>query len=50
MVKETKKFDQERRVWSTRFAISGRSPKGTLGASCHWQVGINPRQVYAIAI
>ena len=28
--------------------ISGRFPKETLGASWHWQVGINPKQVSAI--
>ena len=39
MVKETKKFDQERRVQSTRFAHFWLVP---LGASGHWQVGINP--------
>ena len=30
--------------------ISGQFPKETLGASWHWQVGINPRQVSAIAV
>ena len=44
MVKETGKFDQERRVWSTRFAHFW------LGASWHWQVGINRQQVSATAI
>ena len=29
--------------------ISGRSPKEMLGASWHWQVGINPWQVSAIS-
>ena len=49
MVKETEKFDQERRVRSTCLPISGWFPKETLGASWHWQVGINPRQVFAIS-
>ena len=30
--------------------ISGWFPKETLGASWHWQVGINPQQVSATAI
>ena len=30
-------------------SISGRSPKETLGASWHWQVDINPRQISAIS-
>ena len=29
--------------------ISGRFPKESLGASWHWQVSINPRQVSAIS-
>ena len=29
--------------------IFGRSPKETLGASWHWQIGINPRQVSVIS-
>ena len=29
--------------------ISGQSPKETLGASWHWQVGINPQQISAIS-
>ena len=29
--------------------ISGRFPKETLGASWHWQVGINPQQISAIS-
>ena len=50
MVKETKKFDRESRVRSTHFAhfCSGQT-LGTLGASWHWQVGINPRQVSAVS-
>ena len=31
MVKETKKFDRERRVWSTRFAHFWSVPKGDIG-------------------
>ena len=31
MVKETKKFDRERRVWSTRFAHFWSVPKGDMG-------------------
>ena len=34
MVKETKKFDQERRVQSTRFAHFWLVPKGDIG--CLW--------------
>ena len=49
MVKETEKFDRERRVQSTRFVHSGWFLKETLGASWHWQVGINPQQVSAIS-
>jgi len=50
MVKETKKFDQERRVRSTHFAhFCWGQMLGILGASWHWQVGINPRQVSAIS-
>ena len=30
--------------------ISGQSPKETLGASWHWQLSVNPRQVSAIAV
>ena len=29
--------------------ISGQSPKETLGASWHWQVGINPQRISAIS-
>ena len=46
MVKETEKFDRERRH---TLPISGRFPKETLGASWPWQVGRNPRQVSAIS-
>ena len=44
MVKEIRKFDQERRDWSTCFLpISGHSQKETLGVFWHWQVCItNP--------
>ena len=31
MVRETEKFDQERRVWSTRFAHFWLVPKGVIG-------------------
>ena len=31
MIKETKKFDGERRVWSTRFARFWSVPKGDMG-------------------
>ena len=31
MVKETKKFDQERRVWSARFAHFWLVPEGDIG-------------------
>ena len=31
MVKETERFDQERRVWSTRFAHFWSVPKGVIG-------------------
>ena len=31
MVRETEKFDQERRVWSTRFAHFWSVPKGVIG-------------------
>ena len=31
MVKETEKFDQERRVWSTRFAHFWSVPEGDIG-------------------
>ena len=31
MVRETEKFDQERRVWSTRFAHFWSVPKGDIG-------------------
>ena len=31
MVKETKKFDRERRVWSTRFAHFWLAPEGDIG-------------------
>ena len=46
MVKETEKFDRERRH---TLPISGRFPKETLGASWPWQVGRNPQQVSAIS-
>ena len=49
MVKETEKFDRERRVQSTHFAHFWSVWKETLGASWHWQVGINPQQVSAIS-
>ena len=41
MVRETKKFDRERRVQPTCLPIV-QSLKETLGASWHWQVGISP--------
>ena len=48
MVKETKKF--EKGEFSPHaLPISGRFPKEILGASWHWQVGINPQQVSAIS-
>ena len=31
MVRETEKFDRERRVWSTRFAHFWSVPKGVIG-------------------
>ena len=31
MVKETKKFDRERRIWSTRFAHFWSVPEGDIG-------------------
>ena len=41
MVKETKKF--EKGEFSPHaLPISGQLPKEILGASWHWQVGINP--------
>ena len=48
MVKETKKFDGERRVQSTRFAHFWSVPK-RVGVSWPWQVGRNPQQVSAIS-
>ena len=48
MVKETEKFDQERRG-PHALPISGRFLKETLGASWHWQVSIMPQQVSAIS-
>ena len=42
MVKETEKFDRERKVRSICLPISGQLLKEILGASWHWQVGINP--------
>ena len=41
MVKETEKFDREKKFGPHALPISGQSPKETLGASWHWQVGIN---------
>ena len=50
MVKETKKSLTQKGEFSPHaLPISGQSPKETLGASQHWQVGINPRQVSAIS-
>ena len=49
MVKETEKFDRERRVRSTRFAHFWSVPKGDIGASWHLQVSINPQQISAIS-
>ena len=49
MVKETEKFDRERRVWSTCFAHFWSVPEADMGASWHWQVSINPQPVSAIS-
>ena len=49
MVKEMEKFDQEKRVQSTSFAHFWSVRRETLGASWHWQVGINPQQVSPIS-
>ena len=49
MVKETEKFDRERKDRSICLPISGQLLKEILGASWHWQVGINPQQVSAIS-
>ena len=49
MVKETEKFDEKGEFGPQALPISGRFPKETLGASWHWQVSINPRQVSAIS-
>ena len=49
MVKETKKYDQERRVWSTHFAHFWSVPEGDIGCLLALADGINPRQVSAIS-
>ena len=43
MVKETEKFDEKGEFGPQALPISGRFPKESLGASWHWQVGINPQ-------
>ena len=50
MVKETEKFDQERRVRSTRFAHFWWVPEGDIGYLLALAGGINPRQVSAISL
>ena len=50
MVKETKKSLTQKGEFSPHaLPISGQSPKETLGASWHFWVGVNPRQVSAIS-
>ena len=49
MVKETKNLTEKGEFVPHTLPISGRFPMEALGASWHWQVGISPRQVYAIS-
>ena len=49
MVKETENLTKKGEFCPHALPISGRSLKEMLGASWHWQVGINPRQISAIS-
>ena len=49
MVKETEKLTEKGEFSPHALPISGRFLKETLGASCHWQVSINPQLVSAIS-
>ena len=49
MVKETEKFDRERRVRSTRFAHFWSVPEGDIGCLLALAGRYNPRQVSAIS-
>ena len=50
MVKETEKLTEKGEFGPHTLPISGQFPKETLVASWHWQVGMNPRQVYAMSL
>ena len=47
--KRLKSLTEKREFGPHTLPISGQFPKETLGASWHWQVGINPRQVSAVS-
>ena len=47
--KRPKRLTEKGEFCPQALPISGRFLKETLGASWHWQVGINPRQVSAIS-
>ena len=49
MVKETEKFDQERRIQSTHFAHFWLVPKGDIGCLLALAGRYNPQQVSAIS-
>ena len=49
MVRRPKSLTKKGEFGPHALPISGQFPKETLGASWHWQVGINPRQVSAIS-
>ena len=49
MVKETENVTEKGKFGPYALPISGRFSKETLGASWHWQVGINPQQFSAIS-
>ena len=49
MVKRPKSLAEKGEFGPHALPISNWFPKETLGASWHWQVGINPQQVSAIS-
>ena len=49
MVRRPKSLTKKGEFGPHALPISGQFPKETLGASWHWQVGINSRQVSAIS-
>ena len=50
MVKETEKLTEKGEFGPHALPVFGRFPKETLVASWHWQVGMNPRQVFATSL